>query len=146
MHCVAIDKLDKIGMEGVRKELAQRGIADEAAARLLQSMADAPQGNSEIVPWLANLLHPVRLAAKVSMKSNSCSPILPNGPAADRLQNFNPYLARGLSCSPDRSLRSSFLVSAVRAVAAPAAMIWWACLSGRRFPRLALALAWNALF
>jgi histidyl-tRNA synthetase len=33
--CVAIDKLDKIGPDGVRQELAQRGISDAAAAQLL---------------------------------------------------------------------------------------------------------------
>lgn len=32
--CVAIDKLDKIGAEGVRKELLERGIAESAIAKL----------------------------------------------------------------------------------------------------------------
>ena len=93
---VAIDKLDKIGMEGVRKELAQRGIADEAAARLLQSMADAPQGNSEIVPWLANLLAPSEAGSKGVNEVKLVLAYSANGPAADRLK-VDPYLARGLS-------------------------------------------------
>jgi histidyl-tRNA synthetase len=38
---VAIDKLDKIGPDGVTKELAARGIGDEIARTLLQSFADA---------------------------------------------------------------------------------------------------------
>lgn len=45
--CVAIDKLDKIGPDGVRKELEQRGIAAEAAERLLNALAfasETPQG------------------------------------------------------------------------------------------------------
>jgi histidyl-tRNA synthetase len=37
---VAIDKLDKIGADGVERELAARGIAPEAASRLLAVMAD----------------------------------------------------------------------------------------------------------
>jgi len=38
---VAVDKLDKIGPEGVAKELASRGVPPEAAARLLAIMANA---------------------------------------------------------------------------------------------------------
>jgi histidyl-tRNA synthetase len=38
---VAIDKLDKIGADGVAKELLARGIADETARALLRSFADA---------------------------------------------------------------------------------------------------------
>jgi histidyl-tRNA synthetase len=38
---VAVDKLDKIGAEGVAKELEGRGIAADAAARLLELMAHA---------------------------------------------------------------------------------------------------------
>ncbi|MDX2248297.1 MAG: histidine--tRNA ligase [Bacteroidia bacterium] len=34
--CIAIDKLDKIGEEGVKKELAERGISPEDAARLFE--------------------------------------------------------------------------------------------------------------
>ena len=49
---VAIDKLDKIGMEGVRKELDARGLAPEAGEKLLSTMAAAPTGNED-APCLA---------------------------------------------------------------------------------------------
>jgi histidyl-tRNA synthetase len=61
---VAIDKLDKIGLEGVRAELAHRGIADDAAGALLESMSAAPQengsapgtSNDAVLDWLDALL------------------------------------------------------------------------------------------
>ena len=37
---VAVDKRDKIGVDGVRKDLAARGIADAAADRLVAAFAD----------------------------------------------------------------------------------------------------------
>ena len=49
---VAIDKLDKIGHEGVRKELDQRGIAPDAAEKLLNNLSSAPTNNIETVAWL----------------------------------------------------------------------------------------------
>jgi histidyl-tRNA synthetase len=41
---VAIDKLDKIGRDGVREELGSRGVSGEAATRLLDVMTRKPQG------------------------------------------------------------------------------------------------------
>ncbi|MCB9639522.1 MAG: histidine--tRNA ligase [Myxococcales bacterium] len=42
--CIAIDKLDKIGEDGVKKELQQRGVSEETSQKLLQwmSMKDEP--------------------------------------------------------------------------------------------------------
>ena len=53
---VAVDKLDKIGLEGVRKELSGRGVSSDAAEKLLAIMDAAPESNSEIVAWLSDLL------------------------------------------------------------------------------------------
>ncbi len=38
---IAVDKLDKIGIEGVRKEMAERGIGEEAVA-IIESILDLP--------------------------------------------------------------------------------------------------------
>ena len=46
---VAVDKLDKIGRDGVAAELAQRGIAADAADRVLDAYADAGAVNGEDV-------------------------------------------------------------------------------------------------
>ncbi|GAB3813208.1 hypothetical protein GCM10028895_05010 [Pontibacter rugosus] len=48
--CVAIDKLDKIGQEGVRKELLERGISEEAVTK---RAALQPVGNQRTNPGSA---------------------------------------------------------------------------------------------
>jgi histidyl-tRNA synthetase len=53
--CVAIDKLDKIGAEGVRKELLDRGIA-EGAVDKLEPLYDLKGSNKEILDQLQTLL------------------------------------------------------------------------------------------
>ncbi|WP_299701044.1 histidine--tRNA ligase [uncultured Pontibacter sp.] len=53
--CVAIDKLDKIGAEGVRKELQDRGIA-EGAVDKLEPLYDLKGSNAEILDQLQTLL------------------------------------------------------------------------------------------
>ena len=45
--CVAIDKLDKIGQEGVRKELLERGISESAVSKL--EPLYALEGNNEAI-------------------------------------------------------------------------------------------------
>jgi histidyl-tRNA synthetase len=49
---VAVDKLDKIGMDGVKNELAQRGIGPDAIAVIEQALAAS--GPAELRPLLAN--------------------------------------------------------------------------------------------
>ncbi|TXK44893.1 histidine--tRNA ligase [Pontibacter qinzhouensis] len=53
--CVAIDKLDKIGKEGVRKELMERGIAT-AAIEKLEPLYDLSGSNQNKLTELTNLL------------------------------------------------------------------------------------------
>lgn len=93
---VAIDKLDKIGLDGVAAELAQRGIAPEAAAKLLGIMATAPATNQERLNWLADLLEGSESASRSVAELKQVIAYSAGGPAADRLR-IDPYLARGLS-------------------------------------------------
>ncbi|SFF94662.1 histidine--tRNA ligase [Pontibacter chinhatensis] len=53
--CVAIDKLDKIGREGVRKELQERGIAEKAVNQL-EPLYDLSGSNEEKLEQLQNML------------------------------------------------------------------------------------------
>ena len=93
---VAIDKLDKIGMDGVRKELDQRGIAAEAAAKLLETMATAPQTNVETINWLSDLLESSDAGSKGVADLKEVLLYSEGGPAAKHFR-VDPYLARGLS-------------------------------------------------
>ena len=91
---VAIDKLDKIGTEGVAEELAARGIADGAAAMLLEIFEKtreiAGEGrdvNRTIVSNLINIVSNEVLAdiGRILQYSEGC-PV-----------ELDPSLARGLS-------------------------------------------------
>jgi histidyl-tRNA synthetase len=93
---VAIDKLDKIGLEGVRKELDARGIPAAAAESLLASMADAPAGNSETLVWLSDLLENSEGGSRGVADLRQVLLYSAGGPAAAHLR-IDPYLARGLS-------------------------------------------------
>jgi len=94
---VAIDKLDKIGMEGVQKELDQRGLAPEVSEKLLQSMANAPQeDNSEIIGWLGDLLESSENGSRGVADLKNVLGYSTDSPAAEYLR-VDPYLARGLS-------------------------------------------------
>ncbi len=47
---VVIDKADKIGVDGVRKELAEKGLAESVATTLLEQLAGAPP--ADLAAWM----------------------------------------------------------------------------------------------
>jgi histidyl-tRNA synthetase len=93
---VAVDKLDKIGIDGVRDELEQRGIAPESVRTLLHSLAALPDGNEARLRWLGDLLRDVELGRQGVLDLQAVLQALVAGPAAGRVR-IDPYLARGLS-------------------------------------------------
>jgi histidyl-tRNA synthetase len=93
---VAIDKLDKIGLNGVRQELASRGLPDDVAERLLQTMSAVPQETGEIIAWLADLLEASETGSRGVAELKEILRYSAESPAAAHLQ-IDPYLARGMS-------------------------------------------------
>ncbi len=96
---VAIDKLDKIGIEGVRKELAGRGISEASSTKLLTLMAESPQGTSEndaVLDWLGTVLAESERGSQALIDLRQVIEYCQSGPAAEHLR-VDPYLARGLS-------------------------------------------------
>jgi histidyl-tRNA synthetase len=94
---VAIDKLDKIGQDGVRRELDQRGIDAISSAKLLETMSAAPtSGNTDMLAWLGDLLANSEQGSKGVAELRQVVLYSAHGPAADYLR-VDPYLARGLS-------------------------------------------------
>jgi histidyl-tRNA synthetase len=93
---VAIDKLDKIGLDGVRQELHQRGLTEDASNKLLSMMAAAPKTNVDTLGWLSDQLEGSELGSQGVAELKSVITYSAQGPAADRLR-VDPYLARGLS-------------------------------------------------
>lgn len=93
---VAIDKLDKVGLEGVRSELETRGISAGATERLLTVLDGAPDSNEETLAWLTELLAPSEAGSQGVSELRKVIAYSADGPAAARLR-IDPYLARGLS-------------------------------------------------
>ncbi|HKE84546.1 MAG TPA: histidine--tRNA ligase [Vicinamibacterales bacterium] len=88
---VAVDKLDKIGPDGVRAEMVSRGIAAECAATLLDTFAfirNEQLGSRSVLTDEAALASFENVAAIFDLAS---------GTSADGHLQFDPSLARGLS-------------------------------------------------
>lgn len=94
---VAIDKLDKIGLDGVRRELDERGIEAAASEKLLGTIAAAPTNdNVAMLAWLSDLLEDSEAGSKGVEELRQVVNYSAYGPAANYLR-IDPYLARGLS-------------------------------------------------
>jgi histidyl-tRNA synthetase len=93
---VAVDKLDKIGLDGVRQELAGRGLDPAAIAALLDGMDARPEGNIATLDWLEQWLQPSEIGRQGVADLRTVLGYCHHGPASARLA-IDPYLARGLS-------------------------------------------------
>ena len=101
---VAVDKLDKIGREGVAAELATRGIPADAAERLLaafdhplaKSATPEPAAHESMIVWAREQVgaHPAGLAAVANLAEilRLC-----RATSAGAHVTLDPSLARGLS-------------------------------------------------
>ena len=92
---VALDKLDKIGVDGVAKEFAARGIAEAAGAKALAMFARARRDAARSRRWprLQDLLAGARRRSRTCATSSASTGATP---AAGRIR-LDPSLARGLS-------------------------------------------------
>ena len=88
---VAIDKLDKIGRDGVSKELVERGVSEEAARKVLETF----QGEPSLGHVRALVEGHADATAGVDQLEQIIS--LGGGTSAGAHLRFEPSLARGLS-------------------------------------------------
>lgn len=94
---VALDKLDKIGPEGVTAELAERGISADSISALRPFLSgEIGAGGPEVLTALAGRLRGSELAATGLADLGQMVELAAGTPAADRLV-VDPVLARGLS-------------------------------------------------
>ncbi len=93
---IAIDKLDKIGVDGVQAELTQRGIAQESAQRLLAMTTITPEmSNHAVLETLrGQLLQPE--AQQALNEIETLMSLTMDAPAGSHIR-LAPALARGLS-------------------------------------------------
>ncbi len=93
---VALDKLDKVGREGVAKELAARGVGDAPAGALLD-LFTAPGGdNAAVVNRLRRAVGHHQAGAEGLAELEEILSLVEATPAAGRVR-IDPSLARGLS-------------------------------------------------
>lgn len=93
---VAIDKLDKIGIEGVRKELLGRSVPASAIESLEQLLDEAPEGNDAVLDWLEEKLSDSEGGSRAVSELRQLVSYIDNGPSSAHIF-VDPYLARGLS-------------------------------------------------
>lgn len=91
---VAVDKLDKIGREGVVEELAGRGIDSAAGAKLLDIIL--PEGDGSNTSVLATLREVVDARGQAAVDELSELLTLTAGTPAGAHMQISPDLARGL--------------------------------------------------
>jgi histidyl-tRNA synthetase len=92
----AVDKLDKIGWEGVAGELERRRVPSETADRLTRLLSEAPSGNGAILDWLGRTLAEDEDGRRAVEELSRILDYTAEGPAAKYVA-VDPYLARGLS-------------------------------------------------
>jgi histidyl-tRNA synthetase len=85
---VAVDKLDKVGVQGVRTELLERGVSETSAASLLNAFEDSGR--------LDRLVGGTDLGSRAAAQIAEITALAGATPARGRI-TFAPRLARGLS-------------------------------------------------
>jgi len=107
---VALDKLDKIGRDGVEEEFTRRGIAGESAKKLVDVLRRTTPGsladpgtieregghNERIAEELAGFVAAQRAGAEAVLALTTIVNLTEGTPAAGRIR-IDPSLARGLS-------------------------------------------------
>ncbi len=97
---VALDKLDKIGVDGVAGELAQRGIPGPVASALLEIFGASPPGTkapaSDDINRIARFVGDDRTGSEALTNLRSILNLAEQTGAVGKVR-FDPSLARGLS-------------------------------------------------
>lgn len=94
---VAIDKLDKIGLEGVQKELIDRGFTNDMVSKLNPFLLLQGQTNEYILNELGTLLASSEEGKKGINELRTILQLLPSDETLGMKVIVNPMLARGLS-------------------------------------------------
>ena len=92
---VALDKIDKIGRDGVAKELVGRGIAEQAGQKLLEWIGAGGEGDR--LAWLEEQFADVNEEERAGFQNlRDILSLVARTPAEGKVR-FAPSLARGLS-------------------------------------------------
>ncbi len=94
--CVAIDKLDKIGKDGVQNELANRGVPAESAEKLFE-LITVEGTNEEKIAFLESRFGETEVGMKGLQELNEVLNMYASFPTWKGEVSFSPTLARGLN-------------------------------------------------
>jgi len=130
---VAVDKLDKIGPDGVAAELRERGVAEGADAALLRAFKSVETPEGELAR-LGGMLFPDDPAGAGAIENLRQIVALAAGTRADGRIRVDAALARGLSYYTGAIMEIAVPDLAGSLGAAGATTTWWACSSARRSP------------
>jgi histidyl-tRNA synthetase len=95
LFCRALDKLDKIGMDGVKKELEKIGVDDVGFQKLDKAIAVEGSNNEKLVK-LRDLLKDNQAACEGIDSLSKIIEYIEILGISEEFTNFNPTLARGL--------------------------------------------------
>ncbi|MFZ0426854.1 MAG: histidine--tRNA ligase [Acidobacteriota bacterium] len=93
---VAIDKLDKIGRDGVEAELVSRSLPSNAIELLMSWVEQAPGANDAVLAWLEERVGQLESGRRGATDLTELLGYLQDGAARACVQ-IDPFLARGLS-------------------------------------------------
>jgi len=93
---VAIDKLDKIGVEGVKKELVVKNISEAAIAKL-EPLLSLKGTNEELIENVSKIVSETEIGKKGMEELNSVLEMMKEIGLKSAKLEFEPSLARGLN-------------------------------------------------
>lgn len=94
--CIAVDKLDKIGMDGVKEEMARKGITAEIIAKV-EEVISIPAGRSEALAAMKDKLKDIQIAVEGIEELEKMFTFLSEAQVPDQFYQFDPTIIRGLS-------------------------------------------------
>jgi len=93
---VAIDKLDKIGVDGVKKELVTKNISESAIAKL-EPLLSLKGSNEELIENVSKIVSETEIGKKGMEELNSVLEMMKEIGLKSAKLEFEPSLARGLN-------------------------------------------------
>jgi histidyl-tRNA synthetase len=94
--CIAVDKLDKIGMDGVKEEMARKGITAEIIARV-EEVISIPAGRADALAAMKEKLKDIAIAVEGIEELERMFTFLQEASVPEQFYQFDPTIIRGLS-------------------------------------------------
>jgi histidyl-tRNA synthetase len=94
--CIAIDKLEKIGLDGVVTEMEKKGVLPEVIKKIIQ-VVSLKGSNTELIKTLSHLMKDIPVALEGLEELSSIFSYLAAAGVSDTLYTFDLSIIRGLS-------------------------------------------------